>query len=122
METTVHNLDSTAIAEVLGTGPLIHSVQDALDLLAGVQYERGAKAVILHKAHLPAEFFDLRSGMAGEILQKVSNYHFRLAIVGDFGAIESSALRDFIRESNRTGQVLFQPDVSSALAAFEAQR
>jgi hypothetical protein len=48
-------------------------------------------------------FFQLRSGLAGEMLQKFVIYRMRLAIAGDFVelALQSSALRDLIYEANR---------------------
>jgi Domain of unknown function (DUF4180) len=41
----------------------------------------GADGVILTENDLAAEFFDLRSGLAGELFQKFVNYHLRAAIV-----------------------------------------
>jgi hypothetical protein len=39
------------------------------------------RRVLLYPENLTARFFDLSSGEAGEILQKLRNYHIRLAIV-----------------------------------------
>ncbi len=55
-------------------------------------------------------------GLAGDCLRKVSNYRRRLAILGDFSAVGSRALRDFIRESNGTGQVVFAAELEAAAA------
>jgi hypothetical protein len=71
--------------------------------------------MLIDKESLAEEFFDLRSGLAGECLQKVSNYRRRLAILGDFAHVASRALRDFISESNRTGQVVFAKDIQGAI-------
>ena len=40
--------------------------------------------------------------------------------LGDFSAYTSTALRDFIRESNRGGAVLFLPDEATAAARLQA--
>ncbi len=61
-------------------------------------------------------FFNLKTGIAGEILQKFSTYDVKLAIVGDFSEFGSKSLNDFIHESNRTGRIRF---VSSAQIAKE---
>ena len=63
-------------------------------------------------ARLDPAFFDLRSGVAGDIVQKFVNYGLRLAVVGDISeSLErSGALRDFVRESNRGRQVWFVAD------------
>jgi hypothetical protein len=54
-------------------------------------------------------FFQLRTGFAGEMLQKFANYQVKVAIVGDVSefAAASAPLRDFIRESNRGKFVRF---------------
>lgn len=74
--------------------------------------------MVLHAEDLDAAFFDLSSGLAGEILQKVSNYNLRLAIIGDFSNVEGRALASFIDESNRYGQVLFVRDVETAVSRW----
>jgi hypothetical protein len=61
------------------------------------------------------QFFQLRTGLAGEILQKFTNYRFVVAIVGDFDVYDSKSLRDFIYECNQGKQVFFAKDQQSAL-------
>src|SRR5262245_57555815 len=41
----------------------------------------GSEGLILTEGDLAQEFFDLRSGLAGELFQKFTNYKIRLAIV-----------------------------------------
>lgn len=53
--------------------------------------------------------------MAGEILQKFSNYRVRLAIVGDFSKYTRKSIKDFIYESNNGKQVNFVPSIPDAL-------
>lgn len=50
--------------------------------------------------------------MAGDFVQKFANYRQGLAVVGDISQAltESSALRDFVRESNRGRHVWFVAD------------
>jgi hypothetical protein len=51
----------------------------------------------------------LRTGLAGEMLQRSINDRLRVAIVGNFAALvaESAALRDFIHESNCGNEIWF---------------
>ncbi len=70
--------------------------------------------ISVDKANITERFFDLKTGVAGEILQKASNYRKRLIILGDFENVESKSLRDFIYESNRTGKVLFVENLEVA--------
>jgi spore coat polysaccharide biosynthesis predicted glycosyltransferase SpsG len=66
------------------------------------------------KETLGEDFFKLRTGVAGELLQKCSNFRIRLAIVGDFSEYTSKSLRDFIYESNKGNLVYFTNDLDSA--------
>jgi hypothetical protein len=50
----------------------------------------GAGAALLYAANLPPAFFDLSSGQAGEILQKLRNYHIRFALVCPAGTVTFS--------------------------------
>jgi Domain of unknown function (DUF4180) len=62
---------------------------------------------------LSTDFFPLSTRKAGTILQKFSNLGARLAIVGDLSAqiAQSSALSDFISETNRRDHIWFVPDL-----------
>ena len=77
-----------------------------LDLMATCWYE-GYIGIIIQQESLPVGFFDLKSGLAGEILQKFSNYRMRIVIEGDFSQIKSKSLAAFITECNRGGDVCF---------------
>lgn len=96
----------------------IGDTQDALDLMASASYSGGCGAMIVYKESLCEGFFDLKTRIAGDMLQKFSNYSFRLAIVGDFGAYRSKALRDFIFESNKGTLVAFKSTLAEALDAL----
>lgn len=102
------------ILEITSDGLLIANASDALDLL-GSTYFQGYDKMILHQKNITPDFFDLQNGMAGEILQKFSNYRMRLAIVGDFSDIPKRSLRDFIFESNKGGRINFVATVKEAL-------
>jgi len=106
MEFIFHSHNDVKIAELKNAGMQIETIEDAVDLLGNADYQ-GARRVIVHQNQLHPDFFELRTGLAGEILQKFSNYRMKLAIIGDFDHLESKSLRDFIRESNRQGNILF---------------
>jgi hypothetical protein len=52
-------------------------------------------------------FLQAHTGLAGEILQKFSNYNFKLAVTGDFSKYKNKSLQDFIRESNNGRSIFF---------------
>ena len=110
----IFEVSGRQVAEVGSDDVVISTVQDALDLMATAQYQ-GADYLILHEKHLPAAFFDLKTGLAGEILQKFTNYRMRLAVIGTF-EFESESLKALMFESNRGRQVAFVPDRTAALA------
>jgi hypothetical protein len=60
------------------SGISIRSFSDISDAL-GVSI--GTEGLILTENDLAREFFDLRSGLAGELFQKFINYKIRVAIV-----------------------------------------
>lgn len=113
MHHLLHNVDGSEVAEILSTGgSKISSGQQFLDVSMNLPTER----MIIHAKTLDPAFFNLRSGLAGDILQKVVNYRLRVAIVGDFSVYEGRALRDFIRESNRANTVIFVKTLEEALS------
>lgn len=115
MNIEITEYQNQSIAEITGTGILIQNPQDALEILINCAYQ-GAEKIIIQASQLLPEFFDLKTGIAGEILQKVSTYQLRLAIVGDFSQYSSKSLQDFIFESNKMGRVSFVASVEEAKA------
>ncbi len=114
MELGIVEFGGHKMAEVISDEVVITTTRDALDLMATAQYG-GADCLILCERHLPATFFDLKTGLAGEILQKYANYRMQLVIIGKF-AFESESLKALMFESNRGRQVAFVPDRTAALA------
>ncbi len=110
-----HKTDSRdTIAELMTGTAMVSSPGDILDIMGDAGYN-GCSKLIVHSRDLSSDFFDLRTGLAGEVLQKFSNYRMRLAIVGDFSHLTSRSWRDIIRESNRGRTVSFLPTLEEAL-------
>jgi len=107
MEKKIITKGENEIAVIHNSEPLITDGQSALDLLASLYYNDGCRRIALNKEALVEDFFTLSSGMAGEVLQKVSNYRAKLAIIGDFSQYTSKPLRDFIYECNNGNTVFF---------------
>ncbi|MCB0668044.1 MAG: DUF4180 domain-containing protein [Saprospiraceae bacterium] len=117
MEIEMLNAGQTQIAWLRTLEMEVLSVEDVLDLLMNARYQ-GALGLILSEANLSPDFFELESGMAGEILQKFSTYDMRLAIVGDFNKVSRRSLRDFIYESNKIGRINFVGSLDEAIDAL----
>ena len=121
MKLKIHTVGKTSIAELISSAVEILEVQDALDLM-GEASALGARSIVVRKENLIPDFFNLRTGIAGEILQKFSTYSFRLAIVGDLSKIQSRSLQDFIFESNKTGRVLFLESFEKAITILAGRQ
>lgn len=99
-----------------GEEKLITDSQSALDLLISAIYEEGTQNIVIAKERITEDFFDLSTGLAGEILQKFVNYGGRIAIYGDFSRYTSKPLKDFIYESNQGRDVFFVETEEEAIA------
>lgn len=110
----LHN-ESGTIAVVSGEEKVITDVQSALDLAMTARYECGAEKLAFDKSAVAEDFFILSTGLAGEILQKFTNYHIKSAFFGDFSRYTSKPLRDFMYESNQGSSVFFVPDREEAV-------
>jgi hypothetical protein len=85
--------------------------------LIGICFEQQARSVLLYPENLPAQFFDLSSGEAGEILQKLRNYRIRLAVVeAPGGDPRSTAFQALMREETRDNYFHLYADRDAALA------
>ncbi|EEK73206.1 MULTISPECIES: DUF4180 domain-containing protein [Bacillus] len=95
------------IAVVRNDTVLISDVQSALDLMATVQYEADSKRIAINKSLISESFFDLKTRLAGDILQNFINYSVKIAIIGDFSMYTSKSLKDFIYECNKGKDIFF---------------
>ena len=115
MDITIIKEKNFGIAVVNSSEILITDVQSALDLMATVRYGSGCDRIILRKSAIVEDFFDLKTRLAGEILQKYVNYYFKVAIIGDFSVYSSKSLKDFIYESNKGKHIFFVSDEKQAV-------
>ena len=119
MNITSHLIHKKQIAEITSEQIIITTSEDGLDLL-GSMYYQAFDGVILYEKNLSPDFFDLKTGMAGELLQKFTNYRVLLTIVGDFNKYSSQNLKDFIYESNKGGKISFVYSLEEAIKKFSA--
>ena len=110
MPDTLREAYGLRILECASDGQPVSSERDATAII-GDAFSGRANWVVIPISRLPDDFFRLRTGIAGAIIQKFANYHLRLAIAGDITdrVAESAALRDFVIEANRGAQLWFVP-------------
>ena len=109
-----HQTDGLIFLEIRSEEQFINNVQDVLDLF-GELYGQYYDGIILYERNITPDFFDLQTKLAGEILQKFSNYRIRLVIVGDWSKYTSRSLEAFICESNKGKTVNFSSSPTEAV-------
>lgn len=107
-------VENVVIAELTEENYIISQAQDMLDLI-GDAVSNNCNRIIIMERNLHENFFRLHTGLAGEILQKFSNYNFKLAIIGEFSKHMSKSIQDFIRESNKGRSIFFVSTMDDAL-------
>lgn len=115
MNKKIIEVDNFKIAVISDKEPIITSSQAMLDLIATVDYYDSASFIVIYKSAIIEDFFDLSTNIAGDILQKVVNYKKKIAIVGDFSAYESKALKDFIYECNNGNSIFWASTEDEAI-------
>jgi hypothetical protein len=114
MNIKIHESVNGKIAEIISDDITIKDVDDALDLMAESRYLDAGKMIIRENQISPS-FFDLKTRLAGDILQKFSNYRMQLAVVGSFSKYKSKSLQDFIRECNKGNRIFFSENLEDAI-------
>ena len=108
IEASSYELHGTRVLDCSADGSPV-SAGGMVTELIGAAWGQHARLVLIPIARLGEDFFQLKTGVAGEMLQKLATYDLRVAIVGDIGRrlAESSALHDFVVECNRGSQIWF---------------
>jgi hypothetical protein len=122
MTDTSYDITGVRVLECSAEGPTLRAGRDATDLIGAARGE-SASLVALPVERLHDDFFRLRTGVAGEFVQKFVTYRVRLAIVGDIARhlSASEALRDFVYECNERNEVWFVRDHAELEAKLRDQ-
>jgi hypothetical protein len=100
-ELTLAEADGVRAVEGPPDAPFMSSVDD-INRVIETCFSYGVDAALLYADNLPDRFFDLSSGQAGTILQKLRNYRIRLAIVCPPGRVQlSSRFDEMVLEESR---------------------
>ena len=115
--TTIHGVPIALLDE---HGPKLAADRDVTDLF-GELWEHKPDVVVVPADRLTADFFELRTRVAGEIMQKFANYRLRLVVLGDISdrVAASTSLAALVRESNQGKHIWFLPtldDLTERLA------
>ena len=97
MKTDLLERGSVRIVECLEA---ITATGDALELVSACA-EQDATRILLDDRFLPPAFFELRSGFAGEFVQKLVNYRVQLAVVFSNVSSHGERFEQFVAEARR---------------------
>lgn len=78
----------------------LHNEQAALDLIA-LCGENDTNLLMINAEALARDFFDLKTGLAGQILQKFANYYIKAAVVVSNEMKIKGKFKEMMIESNR---------------------
>lgn len=112
MEYRIVEKDNQKYINLGPAGALIQSERDALELLS-VCAENGTNLLLIHGDRLSDEFLQLKTGVAGAILQKFVMYNIKTVAVLDGGRIKGK-FRELISESNRGNTFRVYEDLDEA--------
>lgn len=93
--------------KMLEREPGTRYLSDAADVGRLIEdcFSSGARSALLYAENLPRKFFDLSSGQAGLILQKLRSYRVRLAVVAPKERVVPSVrFSEMAAEERRSGQ------------------
>ncbi|WP_017258775.1 DUF4180 domain-containing protein [Pedobacter arcticus] len=120
MKIETHRINNIEVAEVISDDMIINKSEDGIDLLGNLYYQ-GFDEILIYEKNITPDFFDLKTGIAGEVLQKFSTYRVRLAIVGDFSKYTSESLHQFVYESNKAKHINFMVSKEEALKVLSSR-
>jgi len=122
MTDTVFEAGGQRVLAFDAEGAPLSTAGDVSDFISAA-WEHKADVVVLPVGRIDPSFFSLRSGLAGEAIQKFVNYRIRLVVLGDIAEqmAASDALRDFVYESNRGRHVWFLRDLDAVKARLAAE-
>ena len=86
----------------------IHSLKDIPDVIGQCF---GAEGLLITEAELSEDFFDLRTGIAGDLFQKCTNYHLKLAVV----------IKDFATYGERFSELVYEHRTHRAIRFFSSE-
>ncbi|MBN1272390.1 MAG: DUF4180 domain-containing protein [Candidatus Aminicenantes bacterium] len=93
---------------------IVSSERDIVDLF-GLSYEHDTNRFLFYESNFPADLFNLKTGLAGAVFQKIAVYHARAAVVLDSGEKKNKRFEEFMYECNKQNQVRFFTDTDAAV-------
>jgi DNA-binding PadR family transcriptional regulator len=104
--------------ELISTVKPLDTEQDMLDLIS-LCGENEINMLLIHGSCLSEDFYNLKTGVAGAMLQKLVNYYIKAAVVITDKSGLSKRFTELISEANQGSQYCFPSSVGEAEDWFE---
>src|SRR4051812_42117919 len=82
-------------------------IQSASDISAALSASVERGGLVLDEKDLSPDFFDLKTGLAGQVLQKFVNYRTKLAIIVRDPSVHGGRFGELVREHRTHPSVRF---------------
>lgn len=86
--------------ECISNNKELCSEQNISDVIS-ICFQYDINKLILHSKILSEDFFNLKTGLAGIMLQKFINYHIKVALILNDEIILNERFKEMIMESNK---------------------
>jgi uncharacterized protein DUF4180 len=108
MDVDACELHGQRVMQLRMTGDQLRNDREAIEIIFEAA-AHNAELIVIPVERLSEDFFDLKSRVAGEVLQEFVTYRKRVVIAGDISKqlSGSSALRDFVYECNAGHEIWF---------------
>jgi hypothetical protein len=97
-------------------------VRSVADVAGALRASLAPSGLLLTEEDLGPDFYDLRTGLAGDLFQKVVNYRGKLAMVIGDARAHGDRFSELAYEHRRHPSIRFFEDRASALQWLDAQR
>lgn len=95
--------------------PAVQFINTEDDILRVIENSFSTRKLLIYQKNLDPDFFDLSSGLAGAILQKIAQYQIKTAFIIDINSVESDNFKALARESKLNDEYNFFEDKDAAI-------
>jgi PadR family transcriptional regulator, regulatory protein AphA len=118
MEYKITQLKNKNLVESLPDGGMVTDEASALDIVA-ICGEEQTNFVLLYAGNFNQDFFDLKTGLAGQVLLKLSNYQIHAAAILPTDQIGTGRFYEMVIETNRRNDFRVYQNREDAIQWFE---
>jgi DNA-binding PadR family transcriptional regulator len=100
MNYQIREIENKKYIELISTTENLSTENDALDLIA-LCWEHDTHSLMIHYAALSEDFFRLKTKVAGNIIQKFTNYGVKAAVIIPQETIQKGRFKEMVTETNK---------------------